>query len=199
MEIVGGAEALGDDAGRGGWTSCSITSLPQHIASRRIGGDHGHGHRSLTGESLTETAGTATALIEHEQQHPYGAGSHAPLPDNSAPAGFTIEGNADSMLYHRPDSRSYAATIAEVWFDTPESVPKQPASAWPTPIRAEPRSTSQISTPTLIHEEHSTPMTVTDNTALKDGRVVSIAGPVIDVEFPPDALPEINTALSASR
>ncbi len=39
-------------------------------------------------------------------------------------------------------------------------------------------------------------MTVTDNTALKDGRVVSIAGPVIDVEFPPGALPEINTALS---
>ncbi|HZQ26638.1 MAG TPA: F0F1 ATP synthase subunit beta [Acidimicrobiales bacterium] len=31
---------------------------------------------------------------------------------------------------------------------------------------------------------------------LKDGRVVAIAGPVIDVEFPPDALPEINHALS---
>ncbi|MGI9625077.1 MAG: F0F1 ATP synthase subunit beta [Acidimicrobiales bacterium] len=40
-------------------------------------------------------------------------------------------------------------------------------------------------------------MTVTDaNTSLKDGWVVSIAGPVIDVEFPPDALPEINNALS---
>ncbi len=31
---------------------------------------------------------------------------------------------------------------------------------------------------------------------LKDGRVVAIAGPVIDVEFPPDAVPQINTALS---
>jgi F-type H+-transporting ATPase subunit beta len=29
----------------------------------------------------------------------------------------------------------------------------------------------------------------------KDGRVVAIAGPVIDVEFPPDAVPAINTAL----
>src|SRR3954449_6634346 len=29
----------------------------------------------------------------------------------------------------------------------------------------------------------------------KDGRVVAIAGPVVDVEFPPDALPEINFAL----
>ena len=30
---------------------------------------------------------------------------------------------------------------------------------------------------------------------LEDGRVVSIAGPVIDVEFPPHALPEINHAV----
>src|SRR5579875_691472 len=32
-------------------------------------------------------------------------------------------------------------------------------------------------------------------TALRDGRVVAIAGPVVDVEFPPDALPEINMAV----
>jgi F-type H+-transporting ATPase subunit beta len=43
-------------------------------------------------------------------------------------------------------------------------------------------------------------MTATDTTtdtgeALKDGRVVAIAGPVVDVEFPPDAVPGINTAL----
>ncbi|MGH9087820.1 MAG: F0F1 ATP synthase subunit beta, partial [Acidimicrobiales bacterium] len=30
---------------------------------------------------------------------------------------------------------------------------------------------------------------------LEDGRVVAIAGPVIDVEFPPHALPEINHAV----
>jgi F-type H+-transporting ATPase subunit beta len=41
-------------------------------------------------------------------------------------------------------------------------------------------------------------MTITDEpttTALKAGRVVAIAGPVVDVEFPPDAVPAINTAL----
>jgi F-type H+/Na+-transporting ATPase subunit beta len=38
--------------------------------------------------------------------------------------------------------------------------------------------------------------TSTDTGAtLKDGRVVAIAGPVVDVEFPPDAVPAINTAL----
>jgi F-type H+/Na+-transporting ATPase subunit beta len=39
-------------------------------------------------------------------------------------------------------------------------------------------------------------MTMTDtDTNLKEGRVVGIAGPVIDVEFPRNALPEINTAV----
>src|SRR4029450_7002061 len=42
-------------------------------------------------------------------------------------------------------------------------------------------------------------MTVTDTSTdtgatLKDGRVVAIAGPVVDVEFPPDAVPAINPA-----
>jgi F-type H+-transporting ATPase subunit beta len=39
-----------------------------------------------------------------------------------------------------------------------------------------------------------TPSTNHEGT-LKDGRVVAIAGPVIDVEFPSDAVPPINTAL----
>jgi F-type H+-transporting ATPase subunit beta len=39
-------------------------------------------------------------------------------------------------------------------------------------------------TPSTNHEE-----------TLKDGRVVAIAGPVVDVEFPPDAVPGINTAI----
>ncbi len=37
-------------------------------------------------------------------------------------------------------------------------------------------------------------MTATE-TELKEGRIVAIAGPVVDIEFPLDALPEINTAL----
>jgi F-type H+-transporting ATPase subunit beta len=39
-------------------------------------------------------------------------------------------------------------------------------------------------------------MTMTEATTdLKDGRVVGIAGPVIDVEFPPNSLPELNSAV----
>jgi large subunit ribosomal protein L17 len=51
---------------------------------------------------------------------PYGAGSHAATEDNAAPEGFPIKGNADSMLYHVPDSRFYDATVAEVWFASAE-------------------------------------------------------------------------------
>src|ERR1700722_6654301 len=35
----------------------------------------------------------------------------------------------------------------------------------------------------------------TDGSTRPDGRVVAIAGPVVDVEFPPHALPEINMAV----
>jgi F-type H+/Na+-transporting ATPase subunit beta len=37
--------------------------------------------------------------------------------------------------------------------------------------------------------------TSTDSVTHKDGRVVAIAGPVVDVEFAPDSVPAINTAL----
>ena len=48
----------------------------------------------------------------------FGADSAAPLADGSAPEGFTIKGNKDSMKYHEPDGQWYAATVAEVWFKT---------------------------------------------------------------------------------
>jgi F-type H+/Na+-transporting ATPase subunit beta len=38
-------------------------------------------------------------------------------------------------------------------------------------------------------------MTATADTKLKPGRVVQVTGPVLDAQFPPDALPEINHAL----
>jgi large subunit ribosomal protein L4 len=49
---------------------------------------------------------------------PYGKGSHAPLKSGKAPKGYNIKGNADSMLYHTPDSQWYEQTTAEVWFDS---------------------------------------------------------------------------------
>ena len=47
-------------------------------------------------------------------------GGAAPLEDGSAPEGYTIKGNKDSMKYHEPDGQWYDQTIAEVWFKTAE-------------------------------------------------------------------------------
>jgi large subunit ribosomal protein L4 len=49
------------------------------------------------------------------------AGSAKATADGSAPAGYDIKGNKDSMLYHTPGSRFYKQTVAEVWFDTEEN------------------------------------------------------------------------------
>jgi large subunit ribosomal protein L22 len=59
--------------------------------------------------------------VNAEDQSPHGEGSHAPLEDGEMPEGYPIKGNAQSMLYHEPDSRYYGATKAEVWFDTVEA------------------------------------------------------------------------------
>ena len=37
------------------------------------------------------------------------------------------------------------------------------------------------------------------NGALPEGRVVRVIGPVVDAEFPPDGIPEIDTALVVDR
>jgi large subunit ribosomal protein L17 len=44
-----------------------------------------------------------------------------PLEDGSAPEGFEIKGNKDSMKFHTPASQWYDQTVAEVWFRTEEA------------------------------------------------------------------------------
>ncbi|OLF16431.1 50S ribosomal protein L17, sunset domain variant [Actinophytocola xanthii] len=72
----------------------------------------------------TTTPATASDVeveeSESDDEHPYGAGSHAALEDGSEPEGFPIKGNANSMLYHVPGSQFYDRTVAEVWFKTEE-------------------------------------------------------------------------------
>jgi len=50
------------------------------------------------------------------------AGSHVPMENvDTAPEGFPVKGNENSMKYHEPDGQWFDQTEAEVWFDTPES------------------------------------------------------------------------------
>jgi large subunit ribosomal protein L22 len=79
--------------------------------------DHDHAHDDAPA-TLVDTTATEIAAVADA---PYGEGSHAPLPGDAMPDGFEIKGNADSMKYHLPGTRYYAATIAEVWFATAEA------------------------------------------------------------------------------
>jgi large subunit ribosomal protein L4 len=72
-------------------------------------------------EPVVEDLAAETEEPAGEIEAPYGPGSAAPLEDGSAPEGYDIKGNADSMYYHTPESRYYKQTKAEVWFATVEA------------------------------------------------------------------------------
>jgi hypothetical protein len=78
-------------------------------------------------QGTSVAAGSTTATVA---PRPYGAGSAATLPGGSAPAGYTIKGNADSGLFHTVDSPWYGRTKAEAWFDTEESATAAGFTHW---------------------------------------------------------------------
>jgi large subunit ribosomal protein L4 len=63
---------------------------------------------------------TETPEIASADDKPLPAGAHAATEDGEAPRGYKIKGNADSGLYHVPDSAFYDRTVAELWFKTAE-------------------------------------------------------------------------------
>jgi len=69
----------------------------------------------------TEEADSAEDERTATDEAAYGPGSAAVTEDGSAPEGYPIKGNGDSMLFHTPESRWYEQTIAEVWFATEEA------------------------------------------------------------------------------
>ena len=69
-------------------------------------------------EGVAAVADTAAAETEAGE---FGEDSAAALEDGSAPEGFDIKGNKDSMKFHRPDGQWYEQTVAEVWFRTGEA------------------------------------------------------------------------------
>src|SRR5690606_33658891 len=68
-------------------------------------------------EQPAEETAAPAALVDGG----FGDASAAPLEDGSAPEGFEIKGNKDSMKFHQPGGQWYDATDAEVWFRTAEA------------------------------------------------------------------------------
>jgi hypothetical protein len=83
---------------------------------------HGDAETMQAAASSAATEGSATHTAEPAghlaADKPYGEGSAAPGPDGSAPEGYTVKGNAQSMIYHDETSPAYEETVAEVWFES---------------------------------------------------------------------------------
>jgi large subunit ribosomal protein L22 len=117
--------------GRRGAQSAASARRDRVARSRRAAApahdhDHDHDHGDAADATATSVDTTPEALVDTvagstDELHPFGEGSHAPLEDGSQPDGYDIKGNAQSMLYHTPDSRYYKATKAEAWFATEEA------------------------------------------------------------------------------
>jgi large subunit ribosomal protein L22 len=122
LEVVQAREARRGTAGgrraAAGGTAASrrerVERSRQRAATLKSGAD-------ATTESDTEVQGFADTAAADTVVAGQWAGSVMPLADGSAPEGYTIKGNADSMLYHTPESPYYGRTVAEVWFDTVDS------------------------------------------------------------------------------
>lgn len=78
----------------------------------------GAGETSEATESEAVTHMTESEVVEAQGEW---AGSKLPKEDGSAPRGFKIKGNANSMKYHEPDTHYYDQTVADVYFDSVES------------------------------------------------------------------------------
>ncbi len=74
-----------------------------------------------TKADTTEADATSADATAEATDGGYGADSAAALEDGSAPEGFTVKGNKDSMKYHTTESQWYDQTVAEVWFTTAEA------------------------------------------------------------------------------
>lgn len=87
-------------------------------------------------EAPTEEAPGAEAAEEEAapeaavEEGPYGPGSAAPAEDGSGPEGWTVKGNAKSMLYHTEDSPYFGRTNADVWFRDEESASSAGFRRW---------------------------------------------------------------------
>ncbi len=114
LTVLQAKQANRTAAGRRRGATSSTAARRDRVARSR---ERAEGLKS--GEA-TESAKSHMTAIEMAEAQGEWAGAKSPNADGSAPQGFEIKGNADSMLYHEPDTRYYDQTVAEVYFDTVE-------------------------------------------------------------------------------
>lgn len=89
-------------------------AVPEPAFSRRMEAEENEAP-TLFDDDATEPEPEKPAVVPPGR---YGEGSADAVPHQGPPDGFTIKGNAHSMLFHTPDSPYYGRTKPEVWFRT---------------------------------------------------------------------------------
>jgi large subunit ribosomal protein L4 len=118
VQLIGPGELNAYDVLCNEWIVFTKDVLPASVAADQAATAKEAPAKKPVAKSSAPAEGSAA---DDEPATQYGEGSHPANEDGSEPEGFPIKGNADSMLYHVPDSRFYNQTVAEVWFATEEA------------------------------------------------------------------------------
>ncbi len=111
------SQQLGPEAEEG--VAAAVRLRDQSVPSRGAAADEESARKAgflrWDADKGGSTAITVAAIADVPAGR-YGKGSAEAGDGGSGPLGWLIKGNADSMLFHGPDSPAYDQTIAEVWF-----------------------------------------------------------------------------------
>ena len=113
LAVVQAKEANRTASGRRRGAVSSTAARRERVARSR---DRAQGLKTGGAAESTDVDKMSDAEVGAAQ--PEWAGSAFPNEDGSAPEGFDIKGNADSMKYHEVGTHYYNQTVAEVYFDT---------------------------------------------------------------------------------
>ena len=105
----------------GGEGAAGEVAEESDAVSAESGGEGTAGEVAEESDAVSAESGGDNTAGDNTTEGPYGPHSALPLDDGSAPEGFEIKGNADSMKYHLPGSRYYKVTKAEVYFDSEQA------------------------------------------------------------------------------
>ena len=120
LVVVQAKDATRTAAGRrrGGVATTSAAARRERVARSRDRAQGLKGGGSGAADGADDVAATHMSDADAVAAQPQWDGSALPNEDGTAPDGFAIKGNADSMKYHEPDTHYYNQTVAEVYFDT---------------------------------------------------------------------------------
>ncbi len=90
---------------------------------------HDEGYVETFGNDRTDAPDEPFPAGEVEESG-YGSGSSVSRRGVSGPEGWTVKGNADSLLFYTEDAPGYARAAADVWFETEEAATTAGFTRW---------------------------------------------------------------------